>query len=249
MSPMNDAVKTPKSDAGASRRPRKISMGKRLVFAVVASVVAIVIRIAWATYRIRLDEDPQYVELIERKPSVVFAFWHEGILTVGWYAAQLLARHNVRVTFLISPSADGELGTMILARFGGRAVRGSARRSGAAALRGLKRAIVEDRQSPMIAIDGSKGPRHYCKPGAIMAARMAGVPIVPIGFAASRGWRAGSWDRHLIPKPGSRVAITVGAPFEIERHMDADALEKRRSELEAEVNRLMEISETRAAVQ
>ncbi len=109
--------------------------------------------------------------------------------------------------------------------------------------------MVENRQSPMIAIDGSKGPRHYCKPGAIMAARMAGVQIVPIGFAASRSWRAGSWDRHLIPKPGSRVSITVGAPFRIERKMDANDLEKRRGELEGEVNRLMEISETRVTVQ
>ena len=222
-------------------------MGKRLLFAVVATIVAIVIRVAWATCRIQLDEDPRHLELIDAKEPVVFAFWHEGIMTVGWYAARL-NKSGVPVTFLISPSADGELGTMILARFGSRAVRGSARRSGAAALRGLKRAIVENRQSPMIAIDGSKGPRRHCKPGAIMAARMAGVPIVPIGFAASRGWRAGSWDRHLIPKPGAKVSIMVGAPFEIEQKMDAEALEKRRVELETEVNRLMEISEGRVAI-
>jgi lysophospholipid acyltransferase (LPLAT)-like uncharacterized protein len=223
-------------------------LGKRLVFTIVATVVAMVLRLVWSTYRIRLEVEELSLDLLEHKEPVVFAFWHEGIMTVGWYAARLL-KSGVPVTFLISPSADGELGTMILARFGSRAVRGSARRSGAAALRGLKRAMVEDRQSPMIAIDGSKGPRHYCKPGAIMAARMAGVPIVPIGFAASRSWRAGSWDRHLIPKPGSKVSITVGAPFRIERKMDADDLEQRRCELEAEVNRLMEISETRVTVQ
>ena len=244
---MNDAVETPSPDARASRRPRKISLAKRLVFAAVASIFAIVIRIAWATFRIRLDEDPQFRDLVDQRKPVVFAFWHEGIMTVGWCAARL-QKGGFPVTFLISPSTDGELGTMILARFGSRAVRGSARRSGAAALRGLKRAVTEDGQSPMVAIDGSKGPRRHCKPGVIMAARMAGVPVVPIGFAAGRSWRAGSWDRHLIPKPGSRVAITVGAPFEIEREMDAEALEKRRAELEIEVNRLMEISETRVAV-
>jgi lysophospholipid acyltransferase (LPLAT)-like uncharacterized protein len=244
---MNDAVETPSSDAGASRRPRKISRAKRLLFAIVASIVAVVIKLAWSTYRFRLDEDRRFLDLFDDKKPVVFAFWHEGIMTAGWYAARIHKR-GFPVTFLISPSADGELGTMILARFGSRAVRGSARRSGAAALRGLKRAICEDRQSPFIAIDGSKGPRRYCKPGAMMAARMAGVSIVPIGFAAGNSWRARSWDRHLIPKPGSRVAITVGAPFELERSMDADALEKRRGELEAEVNRLMEISEIRVAV-
>lgn len=169
-------------------------------------------------------------------------------MTVGWYAAKLLHR-GVRVTFLISPSTDGELGTMILANFGGRAVRGSARRSGAAALRGLKRAIVENRQSPAIAVDGSKGPRQYCKPGAIMVARMAGVPIVPIGFAARRGWRAPSWDRHLVPYPGTKVEITVGEPLVVEKEMNSDALEERRRELEKRVNRLMEISAARVGVQ
>jgi lysophospholipid acyltransferase (LPLAT)-like uncharacterized protein len=153
------------------------------------------------------------------------------------------------MTILISPSADGELGTMILASFGSRAVRGSARRSGAAALRGLNRAIVEDRQSPAIAVDGSKGPRRYCKPGAIMVARIAGVPIIPVGFAASRGWRAPTWDRHLLPYPGSEVALTVGEPFVVEKRIDADTLEECRRELEERLNRLMEISEARVGVQ
>jgi lysophospholipid acyltransferase (LPLAT)-like uncharacterized protein len=82
-----------------------------------------------------------------------------------------------------------------------------------------------------------------------MAARMAGVPIVPVGFAARRSWRARSWDRHLIPKPGSRVVITVGEPFGVEKKMDGDALEECRRELETRVNRLMEISEARVDVQ
>jgi lysophospholipid acyltransferase (LPLAT)-like uncharacterized protein len=151
-------------------------------------------------------------------------------------------------SFLISPSTDGELGVQILARFGCQAVRGSARRSGAAALRGLKRAIVLDRQSPAITVDGSKGPRRYCKPGAIVVARMAGVSIVPIGFAARRFWRAPSWDRHVVPMPGTKVVISVGEPMAVVRDMDSDTLEARRHDLEERVNRLTEISEIRIGV-
>jgi lysophospholipid acyltransferase (LPLAT)-like uncharacterized protein len=219
-----------------------------VLFAIATPIIVGFLKLAWLTYRIRLDEDEQFTALADRTEPVVLAFWHEGILTVGWYVARLLKR-GVRVTILISPSADGELGTMILASFGSRAVRGSARRSGAAALRGLNRAIFNDRQSPAIAVDGSKGPRRQCKPGAIMVARMAGVPIIPIGFAASRGWRAPSWDRHLVPYPGSRVVISVGEPFIVEREMDADTLEGRRHDLEDTLNRLMEISEASIGVQ
>ncbi len=244
---MNDSVQLPK-ETGASHRPRQLTWGRRVLFTIATPIAVFILKLAWLTYRFQLEEDERFTELVQRGVPVVFAFWHEGIMTVGWYAAKLLNR-GVRVTFLISPSTDGELGTMILANFGGRAVRGSARRSSAAALRGLKRAIVENRQSPAIAVDGSKGPRQYCKAGAIMVARMAGVPIVPIGFAARRGWRAPSWDRHLVPYPGTKVEISVGEPLVVEKEMNSDTLEERRRELEKRVNCLMEISAARVGAQ
>jgi lysophospholipid acyltransferase (LPLAT)-like uncharacterized protein len=224
-----------------------LTRGRRLLYSLATPILATMLKLVWATFRFRIDEDEKFLDLTRRDQPTVFAFWHEGLFVVSWYMWQLL-RRGVRGTFLISPSADGELGTMILARFGSQAVRGSARRSGAAALRGLKRAIRDNRQSPSIAIDGSKGPRRVCKAGAIMAARMAGVPIVPIGFSARRAWRARSWDRHLVPHPGSEVIITVGEPFEVEKNMDGDALEECRRDLETRVNHLMEISESRVGV-
>ena len=244
---MNDTVKTPEANAGASHRPRQMTRGRRILFAIAAPILTAFLKLAWATFRFRVHEDKSFLELVERGESMVFAFWHEGLMTVGWYAASLLKR-GVRVTFLISPSTDGELGVQILARFGCQAVRGSARRSGASALRGLKRAIVLDRQSPAITVDGSKGPRRYCKPGAIVVARMAGVSIVPIGFAARRFWRAPSWDRHVVPMPGTKVVISVGEPMAVVRDMDSDTLEARRHDLEERVNRLTEISEIRIGV-
>jgi lysophospholipid acyltransferase (LPLAT)-like uncharacterized protein len=225
-----------------------MTRGRRLLYSIAAPVLAMMLKMVWATFRYRIDESEEFLDLARRNQPTVFAFWHEGLFAVAWHMWQLL-RRGVNATFLISPSADGELGTMILARFGSIAVRGSARRSGAAALRGLNRAIRDRNQSPAIAIDGSKGPRRVCKAGAIMTARMAGVPIVPIGFAARRAWRARSWDRHLVPRPGSEVVITVGEPFEVEKKMDGDALEECRRELETRVNRLMEISEARVGVQ
>jgi len=225
-----------------------MTWGRRVLFAIAAPIVVAILKFAWFTFRFRVEEDGRFTDLVRRNEAMVFAFWHEGLMTVGWFAASLVKR-GVRVTFLISPSTDGELGTMILARFGSRAVRGSARRSGAAALRGLYRAITENRQSPFITLDGSKGPRRYCKPGAIMVARMAGVPIVPIGVAARQSWRAPTWDHHLVPKPFSKVVITVGEPITVPRKLNDDELETQRRELEERVNRLMEISEARVEVQ
>jgi lysophospholipid acyltransferase (LPLAT)-like uncharacterized protein len=76
-----------------------------------------------------------------------------------------------------------------------------------------------------------------------MVARMAGVPIVPLAVAARRGWRARSWDRHLVPKPAARVVVVVGEPYTVPKHMDAEALEACRIDLEARVNALVEKAE------
>jgi lysophospholipid acyltransferase (LPLAT)-like uncharacterized protein len=244
---MTDTANNSVSNGRTGHRPRQMTRGRRILFAIAAPIIAGFLKLAWSTYRFRLEQDEKFLELVGAGQPMVFAIWHEGLLTVGWYVAQLL-RRGVPVTFLISPSTDGELGVQILARFGSRAVRGSARRSGAAALRGLKQAITRAGQAPVIAVDGSKGPRRYCKPGAIMVARMAGVPVVPIGFAASRAWRARSWDRHLVPYPGSEVAITVGEPLVVERQMDSDAVEACRGKLEQRIKDLMEISGERIGV-
>jgi hypothetical protein len=244
---MNDTAHTPESSAGASGQPRQMTWWRRVILGIGAPVAAFVLRLWWSMYRFELEEPDAILELGRTQLPAVFAVWHEGLLTVCWYVSRLLKR-GVKATFLISPSVDGEIGVRILAQFGSRAVRGSARRSGAAALRRLHRAIIEDRQSPFITLDGSKGPRRYCKPGAIAVARMAGVPIVPIGVAARRSWRTPTWDRHLIPRPFSKVLITVGEPITVPRKLSDDELEIQRRDLEDEVNRLTGICEERLGV-
>ena len=215
---------------------------RRMLFAVAAPVASVFVQLGWATYRLEIHGDERVRELLAAREPVVFAFWHEGLLIITQYMARL-QDEGFNITFLISPSVDGEFGVQVLARWGSKAVRGSARRSGAAALRGLNRAIRRDKASPGVTLDGSKGPRRYCKPGAIMVARMAGVPIVPMAVAANRGWRARSWDRHLVPKPAARVVIVVGEPYTVPRHMDEEALEAHRIDLEARVNALVEKAE------
>lgn len=232
-------ITTPDEPAGRPKGPRrKLTAWRRIALVVLTPIFSFLMQAVWAVFRLEVRGDEKFRELVAARQPVVFAFWHEGLLVVCRYMARLLAI-GYRLTFLISPSVDGEFGVEILARFGSTAVRGSARRSGAAALRRLNATIRDDQQSPCITLDGSKGPRRYCKPGAITVARMAGVPIVPIGFAARRAWRLPSWDRHLLPLPATKVVITVGDPYTVPREMDSDAVEEWRSDLEQRVNDLM----------
>ncbi len=239
---MTDRPSSGRADLSTSDRPRQLTWWRRILLAVLTPVLVGILKLVWALFRFEVHGEERFRELADAGQPVVLAIWHEGLLVICWYAARLLG-DGVKATFLISPSVDGEVGVQLLAWFGGKAVRGSARRSGASALRGLNRAIRQNGQLPFVTPDGSKGPRRYCKPGAIAVARMAGVPIVPIGCAAQRSWRMPTWDRHLVPKPFSRVVISVGEPYIVPRQLDEEALEEQRSGLEGRVNRLMEKAE------
>jgi hypothetical protein len=210
---------------------------------VLTPLLSMLLKTVWSLYRFEVRGDRRFRDLAAAGQPVIFAFWHEGLLVVCWYVAKLL-KAGIKMTFLISPSVDGEIGVQILADFGSKAVRGSSRRSGAAALRRLVAAIRRDGQSPCITLDGSKGPRRYCKPGAIAVARLAEVPIVPVGFAAARAWRLRSWDRHVVPKPRSKVLILVGAPYRVADGLDEKGMEEARRDLEARVNHEMSAAES-----
>jgi len=218
---------------------------RRLVFRITVPIALGLMRATWATYRFEIHGDERLRELLAAGKPVVFGFWHESLLVVCWYAARLL-RTGERITFLISPSVDGEFGVMMLAAYGSEAVRGSATRSGVSALRGLYRAIRRDRMSPAITLDGPKGPVRYCKPGAVMIARMAGVPIIPIGCGARWSFRAPTWDRHLVPLAASRVVLKLGEPVTVAHEESTENVEAVRADLERRVNRLMREAEVLA---
>ena len=225
-----------RSDRGPGRR---MTWWRRMLFAVGAPAAAFLLRLVWSTFRYEVRGEEKILERMERGEPLIFGFWHETLLALTWYMARV-KRRGVNITFLISPSVDGEFVAQVLARFKSIAIRGSATRSGAAALRGLKRAITKEHASPGITLDGPKGPHRYCKPGAIMTARMTGAPIVPMAVAASRSWRVKSWDRHLVPRPLSKVVLAIGDPYTVPRDITSDDVEDYRRDLEERVNQLSE---------
>ena len=62
---------------------------------------------------------------------------------------------------------------------------------------------------PALAVDGPRGPAGKVKRGAEHLAVAEGLPVV-FGRVRAKGWRAGSWDRFLVPWPFARVEIEYG---------------------------------------
>ena len=95
-------------------------------------------------------------------------------------------------------------------------MRGSSTRSGARAIAQMA-ALAREGWDVGITPDGPKGPRFSAEPGAVWVAAHGEVPIIPLGVAADRAWRARSWDRFLVPKPFARVWVVNGPPIRFGR--------------------------------
>ncbi len=120
---------------------------------------------------------------------------------------------------------------MIVRRLGAEAIRGSSSYTGARALRDYYQALVQQGISPSITPDGPRGPPWKFKPGAILLSQLSQRPIIPMAFAASRAWKI-KWDRFVIPLPGARIAIVVGAPVRVGKGLDAEGLERLQAQME-----------------
>jgi lysophospholipid acyltransferase (LPLAT)-like uncharacterized protein len=72
--------------------------------------------------------------------------------------------------------------------------------------------------------------------GAVQAARLAGVPILPIAYTARPSLKARSWDSMMIPSLFARGIIRWGAPIEIARDTNIGTATR---DLEARLNDLV----------
>ncbi len=173
--------------------------GQRLLLTVVPPVVAGLIRLLGATWRVR-DVQAAGVPVGDLVPGpTVFAFWHESLLACAYRF------RGLGIAILISRSFDGELIARTVERLGFAAVRGSSSRGGAAGLRGMAEAYAAGRICAFTA-DGPKGPRRVAKAGAVQLAALAGPGWIGCFHAEpERAWRLRSWDRFAIPKPFTTV--------------------------------------------
>lgn len=216
----------------ARRSRRRASWWRRTWYAIVAPIAVTLVRLLWGTYRYAVTGEDAVNGLVSEGKPMILTFWHEQIFAMAPYLFRL-SRQGVGITFLVSPSVDGDLVVRILDILGGRAVRGSATRSGVKAMKGLYRAIVRDHGSPVVLPDGPQGPRHHCKPGSLLLAQMSGARILPMTCTASRSWRLRTWDRMMIPLPFAEVRVDLGDTYTVPPGLTSEELDQARGDLEA----------------
>jgi lysophospholipid acyltransferase (LPLAT)-like uncharacterized protein len=157
-----------------------------------------------------------YDDVVRAGKRPIMAFWHGRILpaTLFW--------RDRGIVVMTSANFDGEWIARLIARFGFRSARGSTSRGGSRALVQLRRELAAG-HGVAFTVDGPRGPARIVQPGAVWLSGATSQPIVPFHIEASQFWTTASWDRGIVPKPYSKVAVVVGEPLTI-HSTEVDAL-------------------------
>lgn len=162
----------------------------------------------WRWRRVEADGEVRSVRPPLPLDRAVHALWHEHLLPLT------MAHRGQGAVALVSEHRDGEILTRVLDGLDVEAARGSSTRGGEEGLREMVRAGREGRPLAFTP-DGPRGPARRCKPGVVRAAAETGLPVIPLGAAASRFRRLESWDRFLVPAPTAEVFVSRGEPMAV----------------------------------
>jgi lysophospholipid acyltransferase (LPLAT)-like uncharacterized protein len=205
-------------------------------------VLRAIIKLLTTTYRIEKVIGATNIDpFIDQDRVCAPAYWHQHHV-IGSTLVRSWIRRGFKACFLVSGSVDGDVPSRIARAWGAEVIRGSANQSGALALRDQQR-MMKQGYSIVTTADGPRGPKYEFKSGTVLMARIAGVPILPVGCAADRAWYLNRWDNFMVPKPFARIVIAIGEPIPVSREIALDDLEPVRANVQAAVMSLMEESE------
>ena len=167
--------------------------------------VYLLLRLWYATLRIRLDRSSQKCMASDSSYPCVFYFWHQNLFVAP--VLRKLRKHR-RMFGLMSASKDGAWLETLVKWFHVEAIRGSSSWRGAKALQELE-THQNTRCDIIITPDGPKGPRCQCKPGSIHWTVSHHFDVIALNFKMYHFWQLSSWDGFKIPLPFSKISIQV----------------------------------------
>jgi lysophospholipid acyltransferase (LPLAT)-like uncharacterized protein len=151
-------------------------------------------------------KDADLLVPILRKPGgAVLLLWHNRIFPVLG-AFRQFAGVDREIHALVSASRDGARLAYLLETLGIRTIRGSSSRRATTATREMLRVLAAG-ALVAVTVDGPRGPCYRAQPGAALLVQATGAPVFFLGAECEAAWTLPSWDRFVLPRPWSRVAI------------------------------------------
>lgn len=201
----------------------------RLLLRLVPAVFMWFSVLLFATCRVRVHGLNYWDQIKASGKPAIASFWHYSVFFILYFM-----RRESGVA-MVSASRDGEFVNRIVQGMGYETVRGSRKKGGVQAIKGLIRHMRAGKNAAIVA-DGSQGPERIVQAGCIVLASRAGAPILPMLWSCSRYKRFGSWDGTALPLPFSKIDFFYGEPLDVPAKIKSEEVEKYRLILEQRLN-------------
>jgi len=174
-----------------------------LSLTIVPFFIHLIMRILWVSYR------KEYT-LISQLPQTnsISLCWHGELFISPQVYRKFYPKSQTYA--IISQHLDGEIISKVLNKFNILSTRGSSsKRAVGVLIEALK--LSKKNNSILITPDGPRGPRYSFSDGAIILAQKNNLPLFVVNFKVKNNhfWQFRSWDRFVIPKPFSKLIITM----------------------------------------
>ncbi len=208
------------------------SFKQRFLIRAADLIFYLLINLIGRTVRFQVEGREHLEAITSRGQLPIYTFWHNRIFIGTYFFRQR------GIVVMTSRSFDGEYIARFIQRFGYGAARGSSTRGGTGALVEMVR-LVRQGYPAGFSIDGPRGPRYVAKMGAVLLAKKTGQPILPFTFTCKSFWEAQrSWDAFQIPKPFTRVLVSIAEPIYVPANAGDAVLEAKRDELQRALDTL-----------
>lgn len=180
------------------------------------------------TIRVNISPESR-AALGQRGTPAALAMWHNRL----FMAVEIIRRFRSggALHCIISASKDGAWLAGYLRMVGIMAIRGSDNWGAREAANAMIK-VAKEGCDLGITPDGPRGPIYEFKPGGLIVARRAKIPLILVGCEFSRVKQLRSWDRFIIPMPFSSVTLNV-------RRVSTEDLPKDRKAALAEISAMM----------
>ena len=185
-----------------------------LTQAIVAWLLSLTIRFVYVSSRKKYHYAPDALPYLRGEHNAIFAFWHGRMMM-----CPTIEPPGRKMHVMISAHRDGLLISKVIGHFGEATIQGSSSKGGREAVMVALR-LLKKGDNISITPDGPRGPAQVAQEGVAVIARLAGLPVIPVTFSATRKKHLRSWDRFLLALPFGRIHFCVGAPIRVERDED-----------------------------
>lgn len=173
------------------------------------------LRLLFWTCRVEVEGFDRFIKIAKKDKSIVM-LWHNNLLLTPFiyrYASQF------EYAPFISKSRDGELLSAVVEECKLGKVITVPHDQRHEALRQLIQHVNKKNEIVVITPDGPRGPPFKLKLGIAKVAIETGAHVFPLSWTANRFWQLKTWDKMKIPKPFSKITISMGIPVTVKNSL------------------------------